>query len=143
MLAAIQAPVIMMSQNRQAVKDRLDTSHDYEVNLKAEMEIANLHAKVDELSEKQWSELVEMQKEQIRLLTRLLEESNRKQNSYIKTPHASTIHIYPAGNMHGISFPHGSLPLSPFPFREPSAGTFGGDLRREDLGYCTTGLDAR
>jgi uncharacterized membrane protein len=73
MLAAIQAPVIMMSQNRQAAKDRLDAAHDYEVNLKAELEIANLHQKLDELREKQWQELVEMQQEQIRLLTRLLE----------------------------------------------------------------------
>jgi uncharacterized membrane protein len=78
MLAAIQAPVIMMSQNRQAVKDRLDAAHDYEVNLKAELEISNLHEKVDELREKQWSELVEMQQEQIRLLTKLLEEKSKE-----------------------------------------------------------------
>ena len=77
MLAAIQAPVIMMSQNRLSVKDRLDATHDYEVNLKAEMEISNLHEKLDELREKQWSELVEMQQEQIRLLTKLLEEKNK------------------------------------------------------------------
>jgi len=77
MLAALQAPVIMMSQNRQAVKDRLDAAHDYEVNLKAELEIANLHEKLDELRDKQWAELVEMQQEQIRLLTRLLEEKNK------------------------------------------------------------------
>ena len=74
MLASIQAPIIMMSQNRQAVKDRLDAAHDYEVNLKAEMEIETLHQKLDELREKQWAELVEMQQEQIRLLTRLLED---------------------------------------------------------------------
>jgi uncharacterized membrane protein len=71
MTAAIQAPVIMMSQNRQSVKDRLDAAHDYEVNLKAEMEIATLHEKIDLLREKQWTELVEMQQEQIRLLTQL------------------------------------------------------------------------
>ena len=74
MLAAIQAPVIMMSQNRMSIKDRLDAAHDYEVNRKAELEIANLHEKLDELREKQWSELVEMQQEQIRMLTKLLEE---------------------------------------------------------------------
>ncbi|HMZ08962.1 MAG TPA: DUF1003 domain-containing protein [Anaerolineales bacterium] len=74
MLAAIQAPIIMMSQNRQAAKDRLDAAHDYEVNLKAEMEIETLHQKLDELRDKQWADLVEMQQEQIRLLTRLLEE---------------------------------------------------------------------
>ncbi|MBE0669629.1 MAG: DUF1003 domain-containing protein [Anaerolineales bacterium] len=76
MLASIQAPIIMMSQNRQAIKDRLDAAHDYEVNLKAEMEIENLHQKLDELRETQWAELVEMQQEQIRLLTKLLEEKN-------------------------------------------------------------------
>ena len=74
MLASIQAPIIMMSQNRQTTKDRLDAAHDYEVNLKAEMEIENLHQKLDELRETQWAELVEMQQEQIRLLSRLLEE---------------------------------------------------------------------
>ena len=74
MIAALQAPVIMMSQNRQSIKDRLDAAHDYEVNLKAELEIANLHEKIDELREKKWVELVEMQQEQIRLLTKLLEE---------------------------------------------------------------------
>ena len=49
MLAAIQAPVIMMSQNRQAERDRIDAAHDYEVNLKAEIEIMALHEKLDEL----------------------------------------------------------------------------------------------
>jgi uncharacterized membrane protein len=49
MLAALQAPVIMMSQNRQAKHDRVDAAHDYEVNLKAEIEIMALHEKLDEL----------------------------------------------------------------------------------------------
>lgn len=49
MLAAIQAPVIMMSQNRQATRDRADAAHDYEVNLKAEIEIMALHEKMDAL----------------------------------------------------------------------------------------------
>ncbi|HKA13702.1 MAG TPA: DUF1003 domain-containing protein [Myxococcota bacterium] len=49
-LAALQAPVIMMSQNRMAAKDRLDARHDYEVNLKAEIEIMQLHSKIDEIS---------------------------------------------------------------------------------------------
>lgn len=73
MLAAVQAPIIMMSQNRLAAKDRLDAAHDYEVNLKAEMEIEALHQKLDELREQKWAELVEMQQEQIGLLTKLLE----------------------------------------------------------------------
>src|SRR6478672_4963089 len=64
-VAALQAPVIMMSQNRQAAKDRTDAQHDYEVNMKAEMEIVALHLKLDELREKQWNRLVEMQKQQL------------------------------------------------------------------------------
>jgi uncharacterized membrane protein len=49
MLAAIQAPVIMMSQNRQSAKDRVAAAHDYEVNLKAELEIMSLHEKIDDI----------------------------------------------------------------------------------------------
>ena len=74
MLAAVQAPVILMSQNRQGVKDRLDAAHDYEVNLKAELEILSLHEKLDELREMKWSELITMQQEQLRLLTHLMKE---------------------------------------------------------------------
>ncbi len=73
MIAALQAPVIMMSQNRQVAKDRLDASHDYAVNLKAELEIAALHEKLDTLREQQWAELVALQQEQIRLLTLILQ----------------------------------------------------------------------
>jgi uncharacterized membrane protein len=72
MIAAIQAPIIMMSQNRQAARDRLEAAHDYEVNLKAELEILSLHEKLDALRDAQWRELVAMQQEQIRLLTELL-----------------------------------------------------------------------
>jgi uncharacterized membrane protein len=78
MIAALQAPVIMMSQNRQSLKDRLDAAHDYEVNLKAELEILALHEKLDSLREHQWAELILMQQEQIRLLTRLLDERGRR-----------------------------------------------------------------
>lgn len=60
MLAAIQAPIIMMSQNRQAARDRLDAAHDYEVNLKAEIEIMALHEKLDELRRR---EIVNLQSE--------------------------------------------------------------------------------
>jgi uncharacterized membrane protein len=74
MLAALQAPVIMMSQNRQAAKDRLDASHDYEVNLKAELEILDLQEKLDGLCDKQLAELVTLQQEQIRLMKQLLHE---------------------------------------------------------------------
>ena len=77
MLAAIQAPIILMSQNRQAYKDRLSAEHDYEVNLKAEFEIIELHEKMDSLREKQWSELISIQQEQLRLLSQF-SKSERK-----------------------------------------------------------------
>ena len=67
-LAAIQAPVIMMSQNRQEAKDRLRSEHDYRVNLKAELEIRHLHEKVDHLLSRQWERLAEIQQIQIELL---------------------------------------------------------------------------
>jgi uncharacterized membrane protein len=71
MLASIQAPIILMSQNRHAEKDRIDAGHDYEVNLKAELEIMLLHEKLDALRQEQWNELLTMQKEQLALLSRL------------------------------------------------------------------------
>jgi len=74
MTAALQAPIIMMAQNRQSAKDRIDAAHDYEVNLKAEIEIGHLQEKLDHLREQQWADLVAMQQEQIRLLTALLEQ---------------------------------------------------------------------
>lgn len=67
-LAALQAPIIMMSQNRQAEKDRLEAHHDYEINLKAEMEVMSLHTKVDQLRDQQWADLVELQTKQLELL---------------------------------------------------------------------------
>lgn len=72
MIAALQAPVILMSQNRQGAKDRLRAEHDYEVNLKAEMEIRSLHEKLDGLREQSWAELVRMQQEQIGMLQQVL-----------------------------------------------------------------------
>ena len=72
-LAAIQAPVIMMSQNRQEAKDRLRSEHDYEVNLKAELEIQGLHEKLDQLRDKQWQELLTIQQQQIDLLQQQLD----------------------------------------------------------------------
>ena len=68
MLAAIQAPVIMMSQNREEARDRIRAQHDYEINLKAELEIQELHEKIDQLRESQWNELLALQKQQIDLL---------------------------------------------------------------------------
>ncbi len=77
MLAAIQAPVIMMSQNRQTAKDRLSASHDYEVNLKAELEIMSLHDKFDALRTRDITHLLEQQAAQIAELRRLTEKIER------------------------------------------------------------------
>ncbi len=70
-LAAIQAPVIMMSQNRQEEKDRIRSQHDYQVNLKAELEIRHLHEKMDHLLSHQWERLVQIQELQLELLADL------------------------------------------------------------------------
>jgi uncharacterized membrane protein len=61
----------MMSQNRQAARDRLDAQHDYEVNTKAELEIVALHAKLDEIRDQKWVELMQVQEQQLGLLTKL------------------------------------------------------------------------
>ena len=73
MIAALQAPIIMISQNRQAAKDRLAAEHDYEVNLKAELEIMALHDKLDRLRSEQLEKLVLQQNEQLRILAELVE----------------------------------------------------------------------
>ena len=70
-LAALQAPVIMMSQNRQEAKDRLRAQHDYQINLKAELEIRGLHEKIDHLVFKQWQRLLEIQEIQTELMGEL------------------------------------------------------------------------
>jgi uncharacterized membrane protein len=70
-VAAVQAPIIMMSQNRQEAKDRLRSEHDYQVNLKAELEIRHLHEKIDHMLSHQWERLVEIQEIQIELLSEL------------------------------------------------------------------------
>ncbi|MBB5941248.1 DUF1003 domain-containing protein [Xanthomonas sp. 3307] len=74
-LAAIQAPVIMMSQNRQAAVDRLHAQNDYEVNIKAELEILQVHEKLNQLREQDWATLVELQNRQILMLQQLLERA--------------------------------------------------------------------
>jgi uncharacterized membrane protein len=61
LVAAVQAPIIMMSQNRQSAKDRLQAAHDYEVNLKAEIEIMALHEKLDEIRNKDLAALIKAQ----------------------------------------------------------------------------------
>src|SRR5438093_820962 len=85
-LAALQAPVIMMSQNRQAHKDRMQANQDYEINLMAEIEIRDLHDKLDSLRFKQWHELWHIQKRQIELLEHLCE---RDANPESKVPSPS------------------------------------------------------
>jgi uncharacterized membrane protein len=76
-LAAVQAPIIMMSQNRQEARDRLRAENDYKVNLKAELEIRHLHEKIDHLLRRQYNRLFEIQQIQIELL----EEIGRKRKS--------------------------------------------------------------
>jgi uncharacterized membrane protein len=73
-LAAVQAPIIMMSQNRAEARDRLRAEHDYKINLKAELEIRHLHEKLDHLLSRQYNRLFEIQQIQIELL----EEIGRK-----------------------------------------------------------------
>jgi len=73
--AAYAAPIIMMSQNRQAEKDRLQSTNDYEVDMKAEMEIMQLHEKFNELRDNYWAELVRMQQQQIEMLERIISET--------------------------------------------------------------------
>ncbi len=72
MIAAIQAPVIMMSQNRQVAKDRLAAANDYEVNLKVELEIMNLHEKIDDIRVRQLEELITRQSESLAELRHLV-----------------------------------------------------------------------
>ncbi len=76
-LAAIQAPIIMMSQNRQEDKDRLRAQHDYLINLKAELEIRSLHEKMDHLLKNQWQRLLEIQAIQTELMEGLGQKNAR------------------------------------------------------------------
>lgn len=76
-LAAIQAPVIMMSQNRQETKDRERNKKDYMVNLKSELEIRMLHEKIDHLILNQQQEVLEMNKLQIGLLNDILKQIDK------------------------------------------------------------------
>ncbi|NLH82582.1 MAG: DUF1003 domain-containing protein [Phyllobacteriaceae bacterium] len=75
-LAAVQAPIIMMSQKRQEAKDRLRSENDYRVNLKAELEIRHLHEKIDHLLSHQWQRLAEIQQMQIELIE---DRTNRRE----------------------------------------------------------------
>jgi len=67
-IAALQAPVIMMSQNRQESRDRVRAKHDYQINLKAELEIRYLHEKLDILLKNHWNRLIQIQQMQVDVL---------------------------------------------------------------------------
>lgn len=71
-IAALQAPVIMMSQKRQEVKDRLRSQSDYRINLKAELEIRHLHEKIDHLISRQWQRLTEIQQMQLETMQEMV-----------------------------------------------------------------------
>ncbi len=77
-IAAIQAPVIMMSQNRQEDRDRLHAEHDYRVNLKAELEIRLLHEKMDLLLTRQWQRLLEIQQIQMDLMGQVVGQQEKR-----------------------------------------------------------------
>jgi uncharacterized membrane protein len=77
MVAAIQAPIIMMSQNRQSAKDRLVAGHDYEINLKAELEILSLHEKLDDMRQEKLVVLMKQQAEQMTILAQLLKSAGK------------------------------------------------------------------
>ena len=76
-LAALQAPIIMMSQNRQEAKDRIRSEHDYQVNLSAELQIRMLHEKLDHLMHNQHRQLIEIQEIQIELMQELEEKIDK------------------------------------------------------------------
>ncbi len=85
-LAAIQAPVILMSQNRQEAKDRLRSEHDYEINLKAEIEIRKLHEKMDHLLMHQWQRLMDIQQLQVDLMEEISQLSLKEKKNEGKHP---------------------------------------------------------
>ena len=72
MLASVQAPVIMMSQNRQDTKDRVRADLDYQVNLKAELDLMGLHDKLDDLRDQRLAKLMVQQEEQLEILKRMV-----------------------------------------------------------------------
>lgn len=79
-LAAVQAPIIMMSQNRQEAKDRARGQHDYQVNLKAEIEIRQLHIKLDQLINNWWQRLLEIQQIQTDIMADVVRKQGKQSN---------------------------------------------------------------
>lgn len=80
-LATLQAPIIMMSQNRQDARDRARSQYDYRINLKAELEIRHLHEKVDYILKNQWDRMLEVQQLQMEMM----EEISRRQAELMET----------------------------------------------------------
>jgi uncharacterized membrane protein len=76
-VAALQAPVILMSQNRQEARDRLRAEQDYEVNMKAELEVRHLHEKLDHLTQQQWQRLLVIQQAQMDLMREVAERDRK------------------------------------------------------------------
>jgi len=72
LLAAVQAPVIMMSQNRQEARDRMRAENDYKINLKAELEVRAISEKLDQLIHHQWEHLLEIQQIQVEMIDDLV-----------------------------------------------------------------------
>ncbi|WFU08831.1 DUF1003 domain-containing protein [Rhizobium sp. CB3090] len=96
-IAALQAPIIMMSQRRQEAKDRLRALNDYKVNLKAELEIRHLHEKVDHLLNRQWERLTEIQQIQIEMMLEQAKAATRA----LKVSKASKVKTNALKNLFG------------------------------------------
>lgn len=105
-LAALQAPIIMMSQNRQEAKDRLRSEQEYKINLKAELEIRHLTSKLDQLRQHQWRRLLEIQHIQLDLMNELTERKRQTTIAVVQQPVKSNAAV------------HGYIPQYP---NQPSA----------------------
>jgi len=85
-IASIQAPIIMMSQNRLEKRDRLRAESEYQINLKSEIGIRNLHEKMDHMLFKQWEKTTEIQKIMIELMQELNDRKGskpKKKNEFV------------------------------------------------------------
>ena len=94
-LAAFQSPIIMMSQNRQAERDRYDAENDYRTNMKSEMEIRNLHEKINQLNEVQWPHLLDIQKTEIEVLNEIeleIQQLKVRQDELVRSRQRQTRH---------------------------------------------------
>lgn len=96
-IAALQAPIIMMSQRRQEAKDRLRALNDYKVNLKAELEIRHLHEKIDHLLNRQWERLMETQQIQMEVMRDQAKKTDRLLKS-LKRPKTASASKKVGGN---------------------------------------------